>query len=191
MVAFFLSFLSGFFGTSEVDLPSSPSDSPLFLMERAEERVTKKPFGLYVTPSDSPVDLERFLGYHTGVDFEVFDDELDVDISIYAICEGEIRFVDWVSGYGGVLIQQCELNPDAPMTVLYGHLDVESIPHQVGDVLFVGDRLGVLGEGFTNETDGERKHLHLAIHRGKDLEFRGYVQDPKALDSWFDFLDLF
>ncbi|MGE5392302.1 MAG: hypothetical protein ACM3NH_00970 [Candidatus Saccharibacteria bacterium] len=34
-----------------------------------QERVTKKPFGIFVSPGHSPVDPERFRGYHTGTDF--------------------------------------------------------------------------------------------------------------------------
>src|SRR5579863_6635904 len=33
-------------------------------------RVTKKPFGIYVTPQNSPVQPEKFTGFHTGIDFE-------------------------------------------------------------------------------------------------------------------------
>lgn len=170
--------------------PSTDSESDLFLMERAEQRVLKKPFGLYVSPSDSPVSPERFSGYHTGVDFEVFDDELEVEIPIHAICEGEVRFLDWVRGYGGVLIQDCELQ-DAPVTVLYGHIDLESVSFEMGDVLSQGELLGHLGEGFSAETDGERKHLHLAIHRGGALEFQGYVSAEKELEGWIDPLMFF
>lgn len=42
-----------------------------------EERITKKPFGVFVTPQNSPVNPERFRGYHTGTDFEVFENELN------------------------------------------------------------------------------------------------------------------
>jgi len=167
-----------------------PTNSELFLMEQAEERVTKKPFGLYVSPSDSPVSPERFSGYHTGVDFEVFEDERDVEISIHAICEGKVRFVDWVSGYGGVLIQDCIFD-GLPVTVLYGHLQPSSIPYKIDELLQKNQMIGVLGEGFTRETDGERKHLHLAIHRGEQLEFKGYTFSESGLESWLDPLFLF
>ncbi|NTU99252.1 hypothetical protein HGA64_04600 [Candidatus Falkowbacteria bacterium] len=36
----------------------------------ALSRVTKKPFGIKVSPKNSSVSPERFTGYHTGVDFE-------------------------------------------------------------------------------------------------------------------------
>jgi hypothetical protein len=30
----------------------------------------KKPFGIYITPENSPVQPENFTGYHTGIDVE-------------------------------------------------------------------------------------------------------------------------
>jgi len=36
-------------------------------------RITKKPFGVYITPETSPVQPEKFTGYHTGVDVEFVD----------------------------------------------------------------------------------------------------------------------
>lgn len=45
----------------------------------ALERVTKKSFGIYVTPQSSPVSPEKFTGYHTGVDFEITPDEENKD----------------------------------------------------------------------------------------------------------------
>ena len=51
------------------------------------------------------------------------------------------------------------------VTVLYGHLDMESITLAIGDELDEGDNIGLLGAGMTEKTDGERKHLHLSIHK--------------------------
>jgi len=53
-------------------------------------RVTKKPFGIYVSPGHSPVSPERFSGYHTGVDFETTAAEQNIDIPIYALCDGNL-----------------------------------------------------------------------------------------------------
>ena len=38
-------------------------------------RITKKPFGIFITTQNSPVQPERFSGYHTGVDVEYKDAE--------------------------------------------------------------------------------------------------------------------
>src|SRR3989338_10346295 len=48
-------------------------------LDNSSERVTKKPFGKYITPADSPVQPERFSGYHTGADFEVFSNEINTN----------------------------------------------------------------------------------------------------------------
>src|SRR3989344_9153236 len=79
-------------------------------IDRAAERITKKPFGIKITPQDSPVQPEKFSGYHTGVDYETFDSEKNAAIPIKAICDGNVIFKQRVNGYGGVLVQSCQYN---------------------------------------------------------------------------------
>ena len=148
-------------------------------------RITKKPFGLYVRPGDSPVSPERFQGYHTGVDLETFPDEQDADIEVVAVCDGPLLVKRTASGYGGVAVQAC-LVDGRDVTVVYGHLRLASIEAAVGDRLSAGGRLGLLGTGFGPETDGERRHLHLSIHSGDAVNIRGYVPDRSALGQWFE-----
>lgn len=151
-------------------------------------RVTKKPFGLYVTPNFSPVKPERFTGYHTGVDFETTPGERDIDVPIFAICPGKILVKKTASGYGGVLNESCTINGQA-VTVTYGHLRLASIAKKVGETLAQGEQLGVLGTGYSKETDGERKHLHLGIHKGAGAVLNGYVATVAELKSWINVLD--
>src|SRR3990172_8522253 len=70
---------------SAVDRTQASFQPPL---ERASERVTKKPFGIYITPQNSPVQPERFRGYHTAVDIEYGD--VSEEVPVYAIWDGEI-----------------------------------------------------------------------------------------------------
>jgi murein DD-endopeptidase MepM/ murein hydrolase activator NlpD len=154
-------------------------------IDRALERITKKPFGLKVTPQDSPVRPERFSGFHTGVDFETFPEEQEAEVAVYAICDGPLLQRRFVSGYGGVVIQSCILE-SRDITVVYGHLKLGSIGLKIGDRVLAGDRLGILGKGFSPETDGERKHLHLGIHLGKEPSLAGYVQKESGLKNWLD-----
>ncbi len=154
-------------------------------LARANERVTKKPFGLYVTPKSSPVSPERFSGYHVGVDFETFADEQEIDVSISVICDGPLVVKKTATGYGGLAAQRCMLD-DAPVVVVYGHMKLSSIGAKTGEILKRGQTLGVLGKGYSAETDGERKHLHLGIHKGEAITILGYVQKKSDLESWLD-----
>jgi hypothetical protein len=168
--------------SSDNDDASSEFVPPI---DRAGERVTKKPFGIYVAPDNSPVQPERFTGYHTGTDFEVFSDELEKDVPVKAICQGKILRKERASGYGGVLVQSCEFG-DEPITVVYGHLDPASISKNVGDNLGQSEFIGNLGKDKSAETGGERKHLHLGIHKGAEVNFLGYVPSQTHLSSWID-----
>lgn len=153
-------------------------------------RITKKPFGLYVQPGHSPVDPERFAGYHSGVDFEVHEGETASDIVVSALCDGTVVYTNWVKGYGGVLVQSCMLDGEA-VTVLYGHLAFDSIPHSRGDDVYRSEFIGTLGKPYSTETDNERAHLHLAVHRGTGTELRGYAQEKEELHDWLDPVDAF
>lgn len=154
-------------------------------VDRAAERVTKKPFGIYVTPKNSPVQPERFAGYHTGTDFEIFPGEEDLDVTVFALKDGKVLYKQWVNGYGGVLIQSATIDNN-PVTILYGHLNIGSIDKKIGDNLAEGERIGVLGKGYSQETGGERKHLHLGIHKGTVINIRGYVNNKNQLSRWID-----
>lgn len=157
-------------------------------LARANERVTKKPFGIYITKANSPVQPERFAGYHTGTDFETFPEESDLDVPFYAICDGKILQKRTATGYGGVLIQSCTINSQA-VAVVYGHVKLSSISKNIGDSLTQGEKIGFLGQP-PKDTDGERKHLHLGIHKGSGIDIRGYVQSQPELSGWLDFQKL-
>lgn len=154
-------------------------------MERSEERIAKKPFGIFVSPQNSPVQPERFQGYHTGTDFEIFPEEIDKEIKIKAVCSGKLLVKNYSKGYGGVAVEFCELNGNQ-ITVIYGHLKLESIKLKINDNIKVGDVIGILGSNRSKETDGERKHLHLGFHKGSSIDLRGYVNSKSQLSDWID-----
>jgi hypothetical protein len=155
-------------------------------ISNAKSRITKKPFGIYITPATSPIQPEKFSGYHTGVDFETTPAEAKIDVPIYAVCNGQILVKKWVSGYGGVIVESCTIEGQA-VTVLYGHVDITgSFVSGVGSSITAGQHLVNLAPGYSYYTDGERKHLHLGIHKGSAIEYRGYVQSAGELSAWMD-----
>jgi len=154
-------------------------------ISRALERITKKPFGIKVSPKNSPVSPEKFTGYHAGTDFETFPEEENIDVPIYAVCGGMLIYKNWMKGYGGMAIQECAIGSE-DVTVIYGHLKLSSIGAKEGYKFSAGEKIGNLGKGYSAETDGERKHLHLGIHKGQNVVFLGYVQNAKDLENWLD-----
>ena len=174
-----------------VDNPVPLEDSSLnkfgFIdpLSRAAERITKKTLGQYITPQNSPVQPEKFQGYHTGTDFEIFPEEADAAVSVRAVCSGKLLLKEFASGYGGVAVESCDLEGN-PITVIYGHLKLTSIDLKNGSDLKAGDVIGVLGKGYSSETDGERKHLHLGFCKGSSVNIRGYVSSVSQLSGWLD-----
>lgn len=159
-------------------------------MDNIYKRITKKPFGILIIPRTSPIQPERFSGYHTGADFEVFDDEQNRDVEIMTVCGGSVLEKRFVSGYGGTFVQSCEIGGDL-VTVLYGHLNLESIEMQKGQTIEAGQKIGILGDGDSSQTDFERKHLHLAIRKGGAVDYRGYINSSQELEDWIDPCDVF
>lgn len=156
-------------------------------IDNAGARVTKKPFGLLLVAGHSPVENDRFSGYHVGVDFETFAEEQEIDVPVYAVCDGPLLFKTWANGYGGVAVQSCRLG-DEDVQITYGHLRLDSVVLEAGEAVARGAKIAVLGTGRTEETDGVRKHLHLGVHKGSATDLRGYVQDQELVSNWLDVL---
>ena len=154
-------------------------------IEGFRKSVNLKPFGIYITPQNSPVDPERFTGYHTGVDVEMNEADLSRDIWIYSVAQGVVVEAREADGYGGVVAIQHTIEGQAYVAI-YGHLDVASLKVIPGQNVVAGTPMGLLGEGYTDETDGERKHLHFALIPGETVDLKGYVQSEAELSKWVD-----
>ena len=164
-------------------IPEDPmQDIPL---KNMHDRVILKSFGMKITPQSSPISPERFHGYHTGVDLEILEDEKEIGVPVYAVCDGAMIANERVGGYGGVVVQECVLQ-DVKTRVIYGHLSLSSIGSHVGDHIMRGEQIGILGSGYSKETDFERKHLHLSFYVKDQRDMRGYVQDQNELLQWID-----
>lgn len=164
---------------------SQPENAITPPINDALSRITKKPFGIKISPTNSPVSPEKFSGFHTGVDFETPPDEPNVDVPIFAVCNGPLLLKKWATGYGGVAVQKCVI-AKMDVTVIYGHLKLAGISTAVGEQLADGQQIGILGKGYGTETDGERKHLHLGIHKGTTINILGYVKSQSDLSQWLD-----
>ncbi len=153
----------------------------------AYNRPTPLHFGLFVTPDpkQNPIDPpERFIGFHAATDFEIVSGEENADVPVYAICKGPVVYSGFAKGYGGLLVQQCTLRNEE-VTVLYGHLALDALPAP-GTALRPGQQLSILAASRSHDADGNRKHLHLGIHRGPQLDVRGYVQREQELQHYID-----
>ncbi|HRH93658.1 MAG TPA: peptidoglycan DD-metalloendopeptidase family protein [Candidatus Peribacteria bacterium] len=147
-------------------------------------------FGLHVTPdpADNPIDPpERFAGYHVATDVEVGADELNKEVNVYAICTGDVIYSGFAAGYGGLVVQHCRVSIQGvqDITVIYGHLSLLNLPGH-GVTMKSGDLVTTLAPARTYESDGNRKHLHLGIHKGTAIDMRGYVQTKEEINDYID-----
>lgn len=136
-----------------------------------------KYFGQYVNEA-------RFVGYHVGDDIE-FPSTND-DIPVVAIMDGTVARIDDVTGYGGMaLIDHGDVN------AIYGHIDLSRATLKAGDAVVMGQFIANLGEGYSEETDGERKHLHFGVYEGEPTRSNGYAESASAVDDWLNPQDFF
>lgn len=173
----------------------SPSPTATIVMAKSQyyfplsdyfNRIKIRKFSQYFGPNDPKPAMECgrvFVGFHDGDDLEVASSEKNSDVPVKAVVSGKIVQAGHVNGYGGLLIESGELAGE-PVTIYYGHVDLGSISKKVGDTVEAGEEIANLGEGCSSETDGERKHLHFAIKKGKDVDVRGYVPSEQVLSNW-------
>jgi murein DD-endopeptidase MepM/ murein hydrolase activator NlpD len=156
-------------------------------IDRYGERKTLKYFGKLVTSADTAKEVcgKNYTGYHTGDDLEIFSDEIDKDVPVYSIADGKVRQVGHTNGYGGLIVIQYTLNNQI-VTAYYGHIVLSSATIKAGDLVQAGQQIATLGKQCSSETDGERKHLHFAIHQGTSINVKGYVQTQAELSAWID-----
>lgn len=150
-------------------------------VDRYAERRTVKTHGKWIQ--------DRFRGFHLGDDVEFTDTAAEVPV--HAIADGTVQQAGRVSGYGGLVVIDHAIGGER-LRALYGHLDLGSVSLSAGDTVTPGQVIGNLGEGGTDETDGERKHLHFALNRDTGaVRVQGYEQTPAALATWLNPSDVF
>jgi len=174
---------------------SSQAAAPIALpIDGYFERQTMKGFGFNVTPEFHQQHRElfpnnglpnQFKGYHAGVDVEYSTPAAaDVAVPVRSIAAGEVAYVGTVPGYGGLIIVR-HTQPEK-VTSLYGHVRLSDAPVKLGDRVTAGQTLATLGEQFTPDTSGARKHLHFGIHRGLEVDRGGHEPTQQGLKAeWY------
>jgi len=177
--------------TTPVNILSRPTETNMLVVLPLDGNIAGynpnyKRFGEYFQ--------DRFTGYHLGEDAEISREDLGPgevqEVPIRAIANGTVRFIDWVSGYGGVMVVAHEIG-DEKVTAIYGHIDLASINLVVGNIVTKGQFLANLGDHKTKETDGERQHLHFALYQGDDIRLQGYEKEAEKIDNWINPQDFF
>lgn len=157
-------------------------------MNRYFQRQHLKGFGQFIDDDfykgkEHRFPYNRFYGYHAAADLEYFPEEKDEEVPVYAVTTGEIKYIDSLQGYGGIILQ----NIDDGNTALYGHVKITNLSYKLGDEIEAGEILTYLGDEFSKETSKERKHLHFGIYKGTDIYFKGHEASQDALDrKWED-----
>jgi len=168
----------------------SPKDLLFHPIDDFPVGIIKKPFGIFITPTNSPISPEKFTGYHAGADVEINESiSATAQIPIYAIADGVVVKSGKAQGYGGVIAIRHSLHEEVFVAV-YGHLNPRNLVPQ-GRTVKAGQVIGYLGKAFSPETDGERRHLHFGMHKGDAVTIVGYAFQQSDLAQWQDPAEFF
>jgi murein DD-endopeptidase MepM/ murein hydrolase activator NlpD len=110
-------------------------------------------------------------------------EDVKTDVPVYSIDDGVVVVSKYASGYGGVVVIKHQIDGQI-LYAIYGHLR-QSSTLTTGTTVTRGEKIGVLGTGYSGETDGERRHLHFGL--AKTNTIAGYVSSISALNAtWID-----
>lgn len=121
------------------------------------------------------------LPYHNGIDFGV-DRDHSTTTEVLSVWNGVVsRIEKKPSGYGNCVYIDC-----GEYTMLYGHLQDNSIQVKIGDTVAQGQVLAFMGStGNSTST-----HLHFELRQnGKWIDPTAYFQKP-LIQSLMDYLQL-
>ncbi len=62
-------------------------------------------------------------------------------------------------------------------------MKINNLNFQAGDRVKAGQKITYLGAAFSEETGGEREHLHFGIHKGSDEYFFGHEETLENLKA--------
>ncbi len=169
---------------SPVSAATISPEKLFYPMTRYTTRITNRSYAQKITPEDSkPLACgDPFEGLHTGDDLEVSSSELEGDSPVYAIADGTVLDVAEVSGYGGLIVTQHTINGQT-YTAYYGHISTAKTTIKAKDAVTAGQRITVLGANCSAETSNERKHLHFALHKGSEVDVKGYASAAE-ISEW-------
>lgn len=143
-------------------------------------RKNLKIFGEYIQ--------DRFTGYHVADDIEFTDTEADTPV--LAMADGEVELVQFASGYGGVIRIKHQIDNETIHSI-YGHIALSSAKVKAGDQVKAGQFLANLGKNNSEESDGERKHLHFGLYAGNENRINGYEPEAASVNKWINPEDFF
>ncbi|MBI2485254.1 M23 family metallopeptidase [Candidatus Uhrbacteria bacterium] len=153
----------------------TPKPTVAFPVENYREGRWFKSFGEYLD--------DRFTGYHVADDVEA---DVAGETPVKAVKDGVVRRVDYIGGYGGLVAIE-----HGDVTALYGHMDLGSVSLKAGDSVSAGQIIGNLGDDKSEETDGEREHLHFGLYKEGERKIHGYEQQEAAVQKWLNPNDWF
>jgi hypothetical protein len=101
-------------------------------------------------------------------------------LTVVAIADGFVRQAGYVETWGFIVIIEHQLPDLSFFCSLYAHLG-PLLNVRPGNRIKMGDKIGVIGRGYTWENGGYAAHLHFAVHDGEfwQVPEPGWIMDVR------------
>ncbi len=112
--------------------------------------------------------------YHCGQDMGWFMEGLPV----HSVANGRVRRISHELSWGCMVAIETAVSSQDTVCVIYGHLS-RFINVKVGDEVFMGQKIGQIGNSVSYENGGYWSHLHLGMERAsfRDAMLSGYTYE--------------
>lgn len=132
-----------------------------------------------------------FFGSKTGTIYHIGIDSgwLFEGLPIHSICDGIVRQISHNLSWGNLVVVESITCQEDTICCIYGHLS----PFNnlcVGDTVYMGDKIGQIGNSVTPDNGGYWAHLHFGIEMRSFLkaDIAGYDRDTLAYKNPLAFI---
>ncbi|NLG18399.1 MAG: peptidoglycan DD-metalloendopeptidase family protein [Fibrobacter sp.] len=123
--------------------------------------------------------------YHIGID----SGWLLEGLPIHSICDGIVKQISHNLSWGNLVVVESLIPSGDTICAIYGHLSPYNNLN-VGDTVYMGDRIGQIGNSVTHDNGGYWAHIHFGIEKRSFLnaEISGYDIDTAFYENPVTFI---
>ena len=123
--------------------------------------------------------------YHVGMD----SGWLLEGLPIHSICDGIVKQISHNLSWGNLVVIESIIPSGDTICAIYGHLSPFNNIN-VGDTVYIGDRIGQIGNSVTHDNGGYWAHVHVGIEKRSFLnaDISGYDIDTAFYENPITFI---
>ncbi len=123
--------------------------------------------------------------YHIGID----SGWLLEGLPVHSICDGIVKMISHNLSWGNIVVVESVVSSADTICAIYGHLSPYNNLN-VGDTVYMGDRIGQIGNSVTYDNGGYWAHVHFGIEKRSfsNADISGYDIDTVFYENPITFI---